>query len=168
MNLQENINRIQEVMGIISEDKHSNSIQKMIDDVGVVNTIKFFGGYDEFKKYEGDIDSIISRVGKIEIIQDILKNESMIYGNGNWAREPEGDILFEDDKIRKVIFGYYDYGVFIETYRKNKDGSIKKQIFNDNNPDDAYNYEYLPDDVFEQVFQNVIKFAPIRLTGGEN
>jgi hypothetical protein len=159
------------MMGVIIEDKHSDLVKKMVNQVGMKSAIKLFGGWNELKSIlKHDETGFIntSKEGKIEIIKDMLGDDGMIYGEDGWEWEPEGDILFEDDKIRKVIFGYYDYGVFIETYRKKKDGSIKDQIFNPNNPDDTYNYEDLPDDVFEQVFQNVMTFAPIRLTEKEN
>ena len=165
MNLQENIIRIHQMMGVIKEDKTSDIVIKMIKELGLRDAIMYFGGWNELKsRLKNDDTNFIdtSREGMIEVIKDMLGYKSMIYGEDGWGWEPQGDILFEDDKIRKVIFGYYNYGVFIETYRKKKDGSIKDQIFNNNNPDDIYNYEDLPDDMFEKVFQNVMMFASKR------
>jgi hypothetical protein len=73
MNLQENINRIQSVMGIINEDDKSTKISKMIEDMGLMTTIKFFGGFDQFKKHLG---GEISREYQIQFIEDVVQQLS--------------------------------------------------------------------------------------------
>ena len=47
MNLQENIERIHEIMGgVITEDRKEMVIKNMIDSVGIENTFKMVGDYD--------------------------------------------------------------------------------------------------------------------------
>ena len=44
MNLQENIERIHEIMGgVITEDKMDKVIKNMIDDIGIESTFKMVG-----------------------------------------------------------------------------------------------------------------------------
>jgi hypothetical protein len=50
MNLQENIDRIHQMMGIINENKVADIIQEM----GLYNAIRYFGGYDNLEKKMGD------------------------------------------------------------------------------------------------------------------
>lgn len=73
MNLQENIHRIQSMMGVITEDDNTAKIDKMMNDIGLSNTIKFLGGYDSFKKlYGGDI----SNEDKINFINQSVKDKT--------------------------------------------------------------------------------------------
>ena len=60
MNLHENIHRIKEVMAIIKEssDEEPNVIRKMIDGIGIQNTIKMVGNYDLIRPYLNNIDKI--------------------------------------------------------------------------------------------------------------
>ena len=51
MNLNENIHRIHQMMGIISEDKKVDFAKKMIDTLGIGGAIQYYGSYDNFKKY---------------------------------------------------------------------------------------------------------------------
>ena len=50
MNLNENIDRIKQVMGIITESK---SISKMIDELGVIGSIKFVGDEKKWNSKNG-------------------------------------------------------------------------------------------------------------------
>ena len=61
MNLNENINRIKQVMGIITENK---SITKLIDYIGVKGAIKFTGGMDSFNSI-GGIDYLFEKVDEL-------------------------------------------------------------------------------------------------------
>jgi hypothetical protein len=59
MNLQENIERIHEIMGgVITENKMDKVIKNMIDDIGIENTFKMVGDYDLMEKYFTDEDKI--------------------------------------------------------------------------------------------------------------
>jgi hypothetical protein len=98
MNLNENISRIKQVMGIITESK---SISKMIDELGVIKTIKFVGDEESFKEM-GGIDYAFERADELLkdytnlVIVDDLEDEgddtwkSVAYGkvNNNSAKPP--------------------------------------------------------------------------------
>ena len=59
MNLQENIHRIQSMMGVITEDNRPNVFKKMIDDLGALTAIKMVGDYDLVMKHITEEDKII-------------------------------------------------------------------------------------------------------------
>ena len=72
MNLNENINRIQSMMGIINEDNRTNKILDMIEKDGLSYAIKFFGSYGRISRLVGNkfskdikITYIKQTVGKI-------------------------------------------------------------------------------------------------------
>ena len=71
INLHENINRIQEMMGIIPENKNS-SISKMVDLLGVNDTIRYIGGIDKFNTM-GGMDYLFNKV------DELLKNYNILY-----------------------------------------------------------------------------------------
>jgi len=59
MNLQENINRIQSMMGIITEDRKDVLIKNMIGNIGIKDTFNMVGDYDLVNSYLTDEDKII-------------------------------------------------------------------------------------------------------------
>ncbi len=58
MNLQENIHRIQSMMGVITEDRMDMFIKNMIDNVGIEKTFKIVDNYDLIESYLTDEDKI--------------------------------------------------------------------------------------------------------------
>ena len=68
MNLQENIHRIQSMMGVINENKVGDIIQ----DMGVYDAIRYFGGYDNLTKMMGDY--VFSNEEMIDFINDVVKH----------------------------------------------------------------------------------------------
>ncbi len=112
MKLQENIHRIKEMMGIINEDAES-LIRKMIDDIGVVNTIKLMGGlHPDMVKYisiEDMIDFIKTEVTKLCDEEDDIE-----VGGPGFYSVP---IVYEEteDQIHLIEF-YRREGVVIERY----------------------------------------------------
>jgi hypothetical protein len=59
MNLQENIHRIQEIMGgVITEDRMDKVIKNMIDSMGIESTFKIVGDYDLIGTHLTDEDKI--------------------------------------------------------------------------------------------------------------
>ena len=74
MNLQENIERIHEIMGgVITEDRKEVFIKNMINDIGLGNTIKLVGDYDEVAQYLSDGE-------KIKFIQDVINDKPLEMG----------------------------------------------------------------------------------------
>lgn len=73
MNLQENIERIQSMMGVITEDRMGKVIKNMIDSVGVKNTINMVGDYDLVDSYLTDEDKI-----------NYIKDQFMEINGGNY------------------------------------------------------------------------------------
>ena len=58
MNLQDNIHRIQSMMGVINEDNRPNVFKKMIDELGITNAIKMAGDYYAIEPYLKEIDKV--------------------------------------------------------------------------------------------------------------
>jgi len=70
MNLQENIHRIQSVMGVINEDNRPDVFKKMIDELGVTSAIKMAGNYYMIEPYLKEIDKVNFIKEKITKIND--------------------------------------------------------------------------------------------------
>ena len=68
MNLNENIHRIQEMMGVISE----NRIINIINELGLHDAIRYFGGYGNIIDLIGDYK--FSNEEKIDFIRDAIKH----------------------------------------------------------------------------------------------
>lgn len=75
MNLQEDINRIQSIMGVINENKVVDIIQEM----GLYDAIRYFGGYDNLTKMMGDY--VLSNDDMIWFIVDTVKYLSDKYND---------------------------------------------------------------------------------------
>ena len=68
MNLNENIHRIHQMMGIINENKVVDVVQEM----GLYQAIRYFGGYDNLTKMMGDY--VFSNEEMIDFINDVVKH----------------------------------------------------------------------------------------------
>ena len=68
MNLQENIHRIHQMMGVIKENKVSDMVQEM----GLYQSIRYFGGYDNLTKIMGDY--VLSNEDMIWFIIDVIND----------------------------------------------------------------------------------------------
>ena len=84
MNLQENIERIQSMMGVITEDRKEMFTKNMIDDIGLENTIKMVGDYDEVEPYLSDEDKVKYIKNKVLDIADEIGS------NGITLSSPQG------------------------------------------------------------------------------
>jgi hypothetical protein len=74
MNLQENIERIHEIMGgVITEDRMDKVIKNMIDSVGLETAFKMVGDYDLVDSYLTDEDKI-----------NYIKDEFVKVNDGNY------------------------------------------------------------------------------------
>lgn len=68
MKLNENIHRIHQMMGIINENKVVDIIQEM----GLYQAIRYFGGYDKVTKLMGDY--VFSNEEMIDFIREVIKH----------------------------------------------------------------------------------------------
>ena len=115
MNLQENINRIQSMMGgVITEDRKGGVIMRMIDETGLENTFKIMGGYDEVEPYLTDEDKVKYIKNKVLEIADNFGS------NGITLSFPQGKPLKikEEDGVRHQIEFLGQSHARVELYEK--------------------------------------------------
>ena len=96
MNLQENIQRIREMMGVITEDKRDEFIKNMIDTVGIEKTFKMVGDYDLMSSYFTDED-------KINYIKDQFNkiNDGNYFSFDQISQKPIR-IKWEDGQVHQI------------------------------------------------------------------
>ena len=87
MNLQENIHRIQSMMGVITEDKRDEFIKNMIDELGITSAIKMAGNYYEIEPYLTDVDKVNYIKDKVYELNDgrsvnlsVINGDTIHYG----------------------------------------------------------------------------------------
>lgn len=146
MNLQENIHRIQTMMGVIKEDNHPNLIKKMIDELGLPTAIKMVGDYDLVMKHITEEDKII-----------FIKE--MVYKlNGEYDGE---GIRLAEFNIYPILFSYghnqHSYieyiipdGVFIDVYSKVPERFIKDYMIP---------YKELDKEILDKLFKELISIV---------
>jgi len=153
MNLQENIHRIQSMMGVINEDDKTAKIHKMINDTGLVNTIKFFGGYynimDMFgvDMYGGDIN--LTREQKIDFIREVISNVSKRYNSTS--------LSIYDLGMSPIRLGEPEPGENLQQIEHFNDGFVTIDVYGEDNFSvniGAYTskYEDLSDEELNKVF----------------
>ena len=100
MNLQEDIERIQSMMGVITEDE-TPLIRKMVDEIGLINTIKMIGNYYTIEPYLKDIDKVNFIKDKVAELCDEFDNTG--FGLNQIDVEP---IHFSDDdnELRQIEY----------------------------------------------------------------
>ena len=144
------------MMGVINEDNRSNVIKNMIDNVGPITTIKFFGGYDNIKSLYGDI---FTKENKIKIIiervtdihQSIGDNDSVEVWITDIGREPIEYNGFNNDGTRydyQLIEVLYRDGVIIYGYRDKYSGQDMGSFEKD--------YEDLSDEELEEIINTIM------------
>ena len=118
MNLQENIHRIQSMMGVINEDKRDEFIKNMIDNVGIEKTFKMVGDYDLMSSYFTDEDKL-----------NYIKDQFHQINDGNYftldqilqrpirIKEKDGEI--------QQIEGLHKNNVTVVKYNSNSGGIMK-------------------------------------------
>jgi hypothetical protein len=121
----------------------SHKLMGMIDNNGLLNTIKFMGGYDNFITLLPDYFD--SRESKIDLIKEIigLDEQHPVYGGGGriYLSEVDSDILYDefDGDDGHTFESYID---FIENYNDNlfahvtvwefdEDGQMYDEYFDD-------------------------------------
>ena len=118
MNLQENIHRIQSMMGVITEDKRDEFIKNMIDTVGIEKTFKMVGDYDLMESYFTDED-------KINYVKDQFHqiNDGSYFSLEQISEKPIR--IKEEDKEIQQIEGLHKNNVTIIKYNRNSGGINK-------------------------------------------
>jgi hypothetical protein len=96
MELYEDIHRIQSMMGVITEDNKNNVIRKMIDNIGIMNTIKMVGDYYAIEPFLEDVDKInyikekVSKLGQGGVgFFEMDEEPILVYKNGNDVKQIE-------------------------------------------------------------------------------
>ena len=139
MNLQENIDRIHEIMGgVITEDRMDKVIKNMIDTVGIDNTFRMVGDYDAVEKYFTDED-------KINYIKDQFNeiNDGNYFSMEQIFQKP---IRFkEEDGDKHQIEGLHKDNVKVIVYKDN--GGIMTYY---------PKYEELPSDTIDLLFRMML------------
>jgi hypothetical protein len=148
MNLQENIYRVKQMMGVINEDNRSNVIMKMIDEIGLYNTIKIVGSYDDILNH---IDhEQITDEEKIKFINEVVKVKSSEFGMNGLSIYEIGmsPIIFDKDGDRfKEIIYFAVNGVSIDVYNGSVFTNNQKAL-----------YTMLPTDVLDDIFIWMLDF----------
>jgi hypothetical protein len=142
MNLQENIHRIQSMMGIINENKVGDIIQ----DMGVYDAIRYFGGYNNLTKMMGDY--VLSNEDMIGFIKEVVQHLSDKYNDDGvsvWDLDMSPITIGHPDEVLQQI-EYFSSNGFVsinvyegEYYDKDKGGYTEQ-------------YEDLDDNTLDEVF----------------
>ena len=141
MNLQEQTNRIKQMMGVISENKVGDIIQ----DMGVYDAIRYFGGYDNLTKIMGDY--VLSNDDMIWFIVDVVKHLSDKYdddGISVWDLDMSPIMMGQPDEELQQIEYFSPRFLTIYVYEgKNYEDEVGKF---------TEQYEDLDDNTLDEVF----------------
>ena len=141
MNLQENIERIHEIMGgVITEDRMDKVIRNMIDTVGLESTFNMVGDYDLIDSYLTDEDKI-----------NYIKDEFVKVNDGNyismeqiWQRPIR--IKTDDENRIHQIEGLHRGNVTIVVHKEHGAGVMKYYR----------KYEELPSEIIDKLFRMML------------
>lgn len=118
----DNIDRIHQMMGVITEDRKGEVIKKMIDELGLTTTIKYFGNYYTIEPYLKEIDKVNFIKDKIREINDDgsgiglheINEEPLHYGDEDgelhqieWLGLTSVDISVYEDEYSSHLRDYY-------------------------------------------------------------
>lgn len=139
MNLQENIQRIHQMMGVINEDKKDETIRNLIDRLGVSDAIKMVGNYYVIEPYLKEIDKVNYIKEKVSQISDELG------GNGFGLVEVDSAPIFysEDENELRQIEYLGKKQLYIDVYN---DGGSHVGDFN-------VKYESLPGQILDELVE---------------
>lgn len=150
MNLQENIHRIKEMMGVINEDNRPNKIVKMIDELGLYNTVKMVGSSEYVLNQINPED--ITEWDKCKFIKDVVNAKGpQISGGDSISVHDLGiqPIWYDEYKNTiRVITTMYGNGVKVNIY--------VNEIYDD---DTIALYSHMPEDVLDRVFKVMMDVA---------
>ncbi len=126
------------------QDNRPNKIMKMIDDIGLYNTVKMVGDYESLLNYINPED--ITESDKIKFIRDVVTSKGPeISGRNNISTFDLGikPIWYDEYKNRiRVITTMYGNGA-------------KLNVYINETYDDSGNmlYTHMPEDVIDRVFK---------------
>ena len=143
MNLQENIHRIQSMMGVINEDNRPNVFKKMIDELGITNAIKMAGGdYYAIEPYLKEID-------KVNYIKEKVNDLTEWIGGGVGLVEIDEEPIHydEDENELKQIEYLNTNSVTVDVY----DADMNGHLGDYNIP-----YESLPSQILDEIFRMLL------------
>ena len=156
MNLQENIHRIKEVMGMVqkkldgsetitlNENTSESILNKMIDELGLYNTIRMVGSYEDLLNHINPED--ISESDKIKFIRDVVTSKGPeISGRESISIYDLGvkPIWYDEYKNKiRVITTMYKNGVKVNVYIN--------EIYDDSG---MILYSHMPEDAIDRVFK---------------
>jgi hypothetical protein len=152
MKLYENIQRIKSMMGVINENKVGDIIQ----DMGVYDAIRYFGGYDNLTKMMGDYE--LSKEDKIIFIKEVVTKLCEQYDDvevGSFNLKGSQIEYDETDNENQVIEYYRPKSIIVERYTKEEDDV-------DYEYDDFYlggfevTYEELTHSLIDEIFYLMI------------
>lgn len=159
MNLNENIHRIKQMMGI-NEDKKSDFTKKMIDDLGLIDAIRYYGGLDEFKKHF-DFNSITIE-DKIEFFKkcvDEQLNKVIYFDNtlGNPLNEHfygKPITVSKSNEHRMDVQSLFPDKVFFHLYKfkKPRGNGISGVEYI------RWEYENVPDEFIDTIFIKMLEY----------
>ena len=126
------------------QDNRPNKIMKMIDDIGLYNTVKMVGGYESLLNYINPED--ISESDKIKFIRDVVTSKGPeISGRNNISTFDLGikPIWYDEYKNRiRVITTMYGNGAKLNVYIN--------ETYDDSG---IMLYTHMPEDVIDRVFK---------------
>ncbi len=126
------------------QDNRPNKIMKMIDDIGLYNTVKMVGGYESLLNYINPED--ISESDKIKFIRDVVTSKGPeISGRNNISIFDLGikPIWYDEYKNRiRVITTMYGNGAKLNVYIN--------ETYDDSG---IMLYTHMPEDVIDRVFK---------------
>ncbi len=106
---------------VVGENSRQDKIRSMIEDIGILNTIKSVGGFDNFKRYVGK--DFLTFDNKITLISEIAEE----YGDRN------GNLIFVD----------YNLDIILEKEETYADGGfVATHLYYVDNVDQYYYYTY--------------------------
>ena len=151
-NLRENINRIQEMMGLITEDNKSDAILNMVNKLGVYQTIKSIGGIKRFMKYLGDTKlpkhNMIDFIKEIVIFWMEVSRQPGFTLSSNYTDEPI-DCGSDDEYIRQTQI-LLKKGALVDVYNNKPLGMLEDTLL--------VPYEDLPEDSLYKIYEAMVDF----------
>ena len=142
MNLQENIQRIKQMM--IKEDEVP-LIKKMIDDIGLKNTFKMVGDYDKLDSYLTDSDKVDFIENTIHRLSGELETDFIGVGLQEIDEEPI-HYSDEDGQLHQIEFLGNKY---VEVVYYDDEGDTYLGEYN-------VMYDSLPTQILDEIFRMLL------------